>query len=56
MHQQTCAQFDSKGNHCKNPAELLMKDMPLDFCAMHNHMMKSGISLKCWRCGDKEPI
>ena len=27
---------------------------PLDFCAMHNHMQKTGIPTKCWRCGDKE--
>ena len=28
---------------------------PLDFCAKHHHMQKSGIPLKCWRCGD-DPI
>ena len=66
MHQQTCAQFDSKGKHCRNPSEIhkagIENSIPsdvgwsMDFCAMHNHMMKSGISLKCWRCGDKEPI
>ncbi len=52
---QTCSQFDSKGNHCRNQAELLdgFKDMPLDFCPMHNHMMKDGLPVKCWRCGDR---
>ena len=50
---QKCSQFDSKGNHCKNPAELLAPGMPLDLCAMHNHMTKDGITVKCWRCGDK---
>ena len=43
---------------CKNTAELhhvgLDKGYYMDFCAMHNHMLKTGIPLKCWRCGDKQ--
>ena len=57
MRQQKCSQFDSKGNHCKNPAELLPSsdgwNFPLDFCEMHSHMQKTGIPVKCWRCGDR---
>jgi len=66
MRQQTCAQFDSTGKYCRNPAEIhkmgIQNSIPsdegwfLDFCSMHNHMMKTGIPLKCWKCGDKEPI
>lgn len=53
MNHQVCGQFDSKG-HCKNPAELTkVGQMPLDFCAKHNHMDKTGIPLKCSRCGDR---
>ena len=51
--QQKCAQFDSKGNHCGNLADLLAPNMPLDFCAKHNHMAKTGMPVKCWRCGDR---
>ena len=55
MNPQTCAQFNSKGQGCKNPAQPVSPGSPflLDFCAMHNHMAASGIPLKCWRCGDK---
>ena len=45
-----CAQFDSKGRGCQNLAHV--DGYPLDFCAMHLHMQKDGIPLKCWRCGD----
>jgi hypothetical protein len=45
-----CAQFDSKGRGCNNLAHV--DGYPLDFCAMHLHMQKDGIPLKCWRCGD----
>ena len=51
--QQKCAQFDSKGNHCGNLADLMTPTMPLDFCAKHNHMAKTGMPVKCWRCGDR---
>ena len=45
-----CAQFDSRGRGCNNLAHV--DGYPLDFCAMHLHMQKDGIPLKCWRCGD----
>jgi hypothetical protein len=51
--QQKCAQFDSKGNHCGNLADLMTPTMPLDLCAKHNHMEMTGIPVKCWRCGDR---
>jgi hypothetical protein len=47
---QRCAQFDSK-NECNNPAQVNY-GWTLDFCAKHNHMVKDGIPLKCWKCGD----
>lgn len=60
MRQQKCSQFNSKGNYCKNLAEVLVgsdgREWPVDFCEMHNHMDKTGIPLKCWRCGDKENV
>ena len=46
-----CAQFDSK-KECNNPAQV-SNGWTLDFCAKHNHMIKTGIVLKCWKCGDK---
>ena len=52
-YEQTCSYFDSKGG-CKNRSELLDNKYPLDFCAMHNHMQKTGIPTKCWRCGYRE--
>ena len=45
-----CAQFDSK-RECDNPAQVNY-GWTLDFCAKHNHMVKDGIPLKCWKCGD----
>jgi len=52
---QQCSQFDI--TDCQNPAEIVHKirgqDIYIDFCAMHNHMDKTGIPLKCWRCGDR---
>ena len=45
-----CAQFDSK-RECHNLAQEI-DGWTLDFCAKHNHMVKTGISLKCWKCGD----
>ena len=54
MMNQKCSQFDSKGG-CKNMVEVFQGQYPLDFCAKHHHMQKSGIPLKCWRCGD-DPI
>ena len=52
---QKCSQYDSKGKGCNNIAEILegTKDYYVDFCAIHNHMLKAGIPLKSWRCGDK---
>lgn len=55
---QTCAQFDSRGG-CRLPSEVVTywdgrqrQGYALDFCAMHNHMAKTGVPVKCWRCGD----
>ena len=56
-HEQQCSQFDTKG-FCKNDAVWVAQKwnktgIYYDFCAMHNHMDKTGMPLKCWRCGDK---
>lgn len=54
MKEQRCSYFNTKGG-CKNPAELMEgTTYAVDFCAMHNHMEKAGLPVKCWRCGDKE--
>ena len=64
VKEQKCSQFNGQSRklsleykECQNIAELhhvgLDKGYYMDFCAMHNHMLKTGIPLKCWRCGDK---
>ena len=54
MNKQRCSYFNTKGG-CINLAELMEgTTYPLDFCAMHNDMQKTGIHTKCWRGGDKE--
>ena len=59
MKEQKCSQFNIiKGiyKECQNPSEYIdtiLKKYPLDFCSKHNHMMKTGIPIKCWRCGDR---
>ena len=54
MNKQRCSYFNTKGG-CINLAELMEgTTYPLDLCAMHNHMQKTGIPTKCWRCGDRE--
>lgn len=59
MKEQKCSQFDTIDGiyrECQNPAEYMnpiKKQYPLDFCAKHNHMLKTGMPVKCWRCGDK---
>jgi len=56
---QKCSQFGTKeGKYygCQNIAEYadpIRKKYPVDFCAMHNHMQKTGMPVKCWRCGDR---
>ena len=32
------------------------KKFPVDMCAMHNHMERTGIPVRCWRCGDDRLI
>ena len=61
MKQQKCSQFNTKAgkyHECQNPSEIhkvgLDDGFAMDFCAMHNHMQRSGVPVKCWRCGDRE--
>ena len=61
MKQQKCSQFSGNGKgykECQNPSAIervgLSDGFAMDFCAMHNHMQKTGVPVKCWRCGDKE--
>ena len=59
MQEQKCSQFNIingiyKG--CQNPAEYLDpigKKYPVDLCLKHNHMQRTGMPVKCWRCGDR---
>lgn len=53
MRQQKCSYFNTNGG-CRNPSELLFDQYPVDMCAKHNHMERTGMPIKCWRCGDKE--
>jgi len=59
MKGQKCSQFNIiKGiyKECQNPADVDdvgLSKFVMDFCAMHHHMMKTGIPLKCWKCGDR---
>ena len=60
MIQQKCSQFSGEGKgykECQNPSEIHLVGIDdgfaMDFCHMHNHMKRTGIPLKCWRCGDK---
>lgn len=56
MNKQICSYFNTKGG-CTNITELIEgTKYPLDFCPMHLHMERTGIPVKCWRCGDKEWI
>ena len=52
MQHPKCSQFDSKGS-CQHPAEVISGGWTVDFCAMHNHMNKTGIPVKCHKCGDR---
>jgi hypothetical protein len=59
MKQQSCSFFSIKKGiyvECKNPSEYMIperKKFPVDMCAMHNHMERTGMPIKCWRCGDR---
>ncbi len=58
MKQQKCSQFSGKGKdykECQNASEIhkVGDGFSMDFCAMHNHMQKTGVPVKCWRCGDR---
>lgn len=48
---QNCSQFYNN-KVCPNPSVVDKSGRAYDFCAKHNHMDRTGIKLKCWRCGD----
>jgi len=59
MKEQKCSYFSIKKGiytECKNPSEYMipeLKKFPVDMCAMHNHMERTGIPIRCSKCGDK---